>query len=150
MVAVAAVAAVAAPPWNGRYNGSNGIPYTINASGNGLSISYKMSRENNVSQNGSSTCTVSGNRASCRGSGTYSDNDKTISYSDAWELTLNGDTISGQWRIDQANPTWRVTPYQSGCPRRQWWHLVDDARALERIAFEDWRARLDSNQRPTA
>lgn len=99
-----------AASWIGTFEGG-GFRYQVTGSGNTLTISYTSSR---VTQSGSHRCTVSGNKATCRGAGTYSDKDKTIPYNDSWQLSLNGDTISGTWRIEQSNVSWRVAPYPSG------------------------------------
>ncbi len=90
--------------WAGTYVGGK-ARYTISGTSTNLTVSYQGF--DGLKQSGSATCTVSGDDASCRGAGNYEDEDKSIAYTETWELTRQGDTISGRWKLPSATPNWR-------------------------------------------
>jgi hypothetical protein len=94
--------------WNGTFADSYGS-ITISGTGSTISATFtSQGPENNWKNVGQwSECTVNGNKATCKWTCSYSDNDKTGTRKGTVEVTLNGNSISGSYREDTPSFTWK-------------------------------------------
>jgi hypothetical protein len=92
--------------WAGTYEGHR-FYYYVSGSSTVLTIRYTSS-DPNLDQHGSIQCgLINLTQATCRGGGDYRDEDKSIAYTESWEATLSGDTISGTNKVLTSNQNWR-------------------------------------------
>jgi hypothetical protein len=112
--------------WEGRWSqnlSSGSYASTISISGNSLTSSFQY-------QNGHSTgtgrwnCTVSGNTARGTWTESYNDPDKSAQRRGTLQLTLSGDSITGQAIEDEPVFSWRTSPYSSAMRKGAVWPIT--------------------------
>jgi hypothetical protein len=142
------------PPegWAGVYKDARFV-YNVSGSATVLTVSYTSS-DPTLDQRGSARCALaSPTHAICQGKGDYRDEDKSIAYTDSWDATLSGDTISGKSKILTSDQDWRegvskYTPFLSVDRESSFSLTRTSEEELERNAKIDQPSEYEENRAP--
>lgn len=112
--------------WSGTWVGGGAV-VTISASGNSISASFNYKHPpQSVGSGNWMNCIIEGYKATCTWSESYEDEDKSASRGGTLEVTLNGDSISGQsFETNEPQFTWKqgVSPYWSSIRKGATWSI---------------------------